>query len=201
MFSMGVDISDFNNDGYPDIVSLDMLGESNYRKKTTISYSNYETVFLNQKWDYETQHSRNMLHLGNGNNIPFSEIGMLSEIYQTDWSWSPLFFDADNDGLRDLFITNGFPRDITDKDFSDFRQSVARFVNSSVLLDCIPVVKQSNYSFKNNGDLTFSDKSNDWGLEIPSFSNGAAYADLDKDGDLDYIVNNINDEAFIFNNT
>ena len=201
MFSMGVDISDFNNDGYPDIVSLDMLGESNYRKKTTISYSNYETVFLNQKWDYETQHSRNMLHLGNGNNVPFSEIGMLSEIYQTDWSWSPLFFDADNDGLRDLFITNGFPRDITDKDFSDFRQSVARFVNSSILLDCIPVVKQSNYSFKNNGDLTFSDKSNDWGLEIPSFSNGAAYADLDKDGDLDYIVNNINDEAFIFNNT
>ena len=82
-----------------------------------------------------------MLHLGNGNNIPFSEIGMFSEIYQTDWSWSPLFFDADNDGLKDLFVTNGFPRDITDKDFSDFRQSVSRYVNNSSLLDCIPVVK------------------------------------------------------------
>ena len=201
MFSMGVDISDFNNDGYPDIVSLDMLGETNYRKKTTISYSNYETVLLNKKWDYQTQHSRNMLHLGNGNNIPFSEIGMLSEIYQTDWSWSPLFFDADNDGLKDLFVTNGFPRDITDKDFSDFRQSVSRYVNNSSILDCIPVVKKPNYSFKNNGDLTFSDKSSDWGLGIDSFSNGAAYADLDKDGDLDYIINNINDEAFIFKNT
>tara|TARA_B100000614_G_scaffold262680_1_gene297627 strand:- start:1297 stop:4632 length:3336 start_codon:yes stop_codon:yes gene_type:complete len=201
MFSMGVDISDFNNDGYPDIVSLDMLGETNYRKKTTISYSNYETVLLNKKWDYQTQHSRNMLHLGNGNNVPFSEIGMLSEIYQTDWSWSPLFFDADNDGLKDLFVTNGFPRDITDKDFSDFRQSVSRYVNNSSLLDCIPVVKKPNYSFKNNGDLTFSDKSYDWGLGIDSFSNGAAYADLDNDGDLDYIINNINDEAFIFKNT
>ena len=118
---------------------------------------------------------------------------MLSEIYQTDWSWSPLFFDADNDGLKDLFVTNGFPRDITDKDFSDFRQSVSRYVNNSSILDCIPVVKKPNYSFKNNGDLTFSDKSSDWGLGIDSFSNGAAYADLDKDGDLDYIINNIND--------
>ena len=132
---------------------------------------------------YQDQHMRNMLFKNNGSNLPFSEIGQFSGIYQTDWSWSPLFADFDNDGNRDLFITNGFPRDITDKDFSDFRQSVARFVNSSILLDCIPVVKQSNYSFKNNGDLTFSDKSNDWGLEIPSFSNGAAYADLDKDGD------------------
>ena len=157
MFSMGVDVADFNNDGFKDIISLDMLGESNYRKKTTISYSNYEKVILNRKWNYETQHSRNMLHLGNGNQQPLSEVGMLADIYQTDWSWAPLFFDADNDGDKDLFITNGFPRDITDKDFSDFRQSVARFVSSEVLLDCIPVVKQKNYAYQNNGSLAFED--------------------------------------------
>jgi hypothetical protein len=200
MFSMGVDISDFNNDGYQDIISLDMLGESNYRKKTTISFSSYEPVVLNKRFGYETQHSRNMLQIGNGSENPFSEIGMLADVYQTDWSWSPLFFDADNDGLRDLFITNGFPRDITDKDFSDYRLSVARFASTKILLDSIPIIKQANYSFKNNGDLTFSDISNSWGLDIPSFSNGAVYSDLDNDGDLDYIVNNINDEAFIFEN-
>ena len=131
-----------------------------------------------------------MLHLGNGAEVPFSEIGLLSNIYQTDWSWSPLFFDANNDGLRDLFITNGFPRDITDKDFSDFRLQVQRFVNPKVLLDSIPIIKQSNYSFINNGDLTFSDSSVSWGIDKPSFSNGAVFSDLDNDGDLDYIVNN-----------
>ena len=200
MFSMGVDISDFNNDGYQDIISLDMLGESNYRKKTTISFSSYEPVILTKRFGYETQHIRNMLHLGNGAEDPFSEIGLLSNIYQTDWSWSPLFFDADNDGLRDLFITNGFPRDITDKDFSDFRFQVHRFASNNVLFDSIPVIKQSNYSFINNGDLTFSDTSVSWGIDTPSFSNGAAFSDLDNDGDLDYIVNNINDKAFIFEN-
>lgn len=200
MFSMGVDVADFNNDGFKDIVSLDMLGESNYRKKTTISYSNYEKVILDRKWNYETQHSRNMLHLGNGNQQPLSEVGMLSGIYQTDWSWAPLFFDADNDGQKDLFITNGFPRDITDKDFADFRQSVSRFVDSDILLDCIPVVKQKNYAYRNLGQLAFEDKSEQWGLGIPSFSNGAVFTDLDNDGDLDYVVNNINDTAFIFEN-
>ncbi len=200
MFSMGVDVADFNNDGFNDIISLDMLGESNYRKKTTISYSNYEKVILNRKWNYETQHSRNMLHLGNGNQQPLSEVGMLADIYQTDWSWAPLFFDADNDGDKDLFITNGFPRDITDKDFSDFRQSVARFVSSEVLLDCIPVVKQKNYAYQNNGSLAFEDVGDPWGIGISSFSNGAVFSDLDNDGDLDYVVNNINDSAFVFEN-
>ena len=201
MFSMGVDVADFNNDGFKDIISLDMLGESNYRKKTTISYSNYEKVILDRKWNYETQHSRNMLHLGNGNQQPLSEVGMLADIYQTDWSWAPLFFDADNDGDKDLFITNGFPRDITDKDFSDFRQSVARFVNSDILLDCIPIVKQKNYAYQNKGALAFEDVGDQWGIGIPSFSNGAVFSDLDNDGDLDYVVNNINDPAFVFENT
>jgi hypothetical protein len=201
MFSMGVDVADFNNDGFKDIISLDMLGESNYRKKTTISYSNYEKVILDRKWNYETQHSRNMLHLGNGNQQPLSEVGMLADIYQTDWSWAPLFFDADNDGDKDLFITNGFPRDITDKDFSDFRQSVARFVNSDILLDCIPIVKKKNYAYQNKGALAFEDVGDQWGIGIPSFSNGAVFSDLDNDGDLDYVVNNINDPAFVFENT
>lgn len=201
MFSMGVDVADFNNDGFKDIISLDMLGESNYRKKTTISYSNYEKVILDRKWNYETQHSRNMLHLGNGNQQPLSEVGMLADIYQTDWSWAPLFFDADNDGDKDLFITNGFPRDITDKDFSDFRQSVARFVDSDILLDCIPIVKQKNYAYQNKGTLAFEDVGDQWGIGIPSFSNGAVFSDLDNDGDLDYVVNNINDPAFVFENT
>ena len=200
LFSMGVDIADFNNDGFQDIITLDMLGESNYRKKTTISESNPQVVFLNQKWGYAPQHSRNMLHLGGGAKNMFNEIGMLAEIYQTDWSWSPLFFDADNDGHRDLFITNGFSRDITDKDFSNYRQAVARYTKAKYLLDSIPVIKQPNYSFKNKGGLLFTDSSESWGLNIPSFSNGAAYVDLDNDGDLDYVTNNINDTAFVFEN-
>ena len=200
MFTMGVDASDFDNDGSEDIVTLDMLGETNYRKKTTISYSSYESVLLNKKWGYQTQHSRNMLHKSNGVQSPFSEVGMFSGVYQTDWSWSPLFFDADNDSRRDLFITNGFPRDITDKDFSDFRQSVSRFVNPSVILDCIPVVKQSNYVFKNLGGFTFEDTTMDWGMSLPSFSNGAIFTDLDNDGDLDYVINNINDHSFVYEN-
>ena len=126
---------------------------------------------------------------------------MLSGIYQTDWSWSPLFFDADNDGYKDLFITNGFPRDITDKDFSDFRRAVSPFIDSTILLDCIPIVKQKNYAYRNLGKLIFEDKSDDWGIGIPSFSNGAVFSDLDNDGDLDYVVNNINDLAFVFENT
>lgn len=200
MFSMGVDASDFNNDGYYDVVMADMLGESNYRKKTTISLSNYQKTFLDQKWGYASQHSRNMLHKGTPPNSSFSEVGMFAGVYQTDWSWSPLFFDADNDGLEDLFITNGFPRDVTDKDFSNFRQSVENFVSEKILLPQIPIIKQPNYAFKNSGDIAFNDVSSSWGLSIDSFSNGAVYADLDNDGDLDYVVNNINDEAFIFEN-
>jgi enediyne biosynthesis protein E4 len=200
-FSMGLDVSDYNNDGYLDIVSLDMLGETNYRMKTTLSNTNYISYVLNERWDYEYQYMRNMLHMGNGPDVPYSEIGLLAGISQTDWSWSPLFMDIDNDGYRDLLITNGFPRDITDRDFGDFRIAVHRFYKPSEILDSIPSIKISNYAFKNNGNSTFKDIGDSWGLDIPSFSNGAAFADLDKDGDLDYVVNNINDEAFIFENT
>ena len=200
MFSMGVDASDINNDGYDDIIFLDMLGESNYRKKTTITLSNYQKTLLDQRWDYESQHSRNMLHLGTPRGLPSSEVGMFFDVYQTDWSWSPLFFDADNDGYKDLFITNGFPRDITDKDFTNFRQGVENFVSSEVLLTKVPVIKQKNYAYHNKGGKRFENKSDEWGLGISSFSNGSVFSDLDNDGDLDYVVNNIHEAAFVFEN-
>lgn len=199
-FSMGNDISDFNNDGYLDIITLDMLGETNYRLKTTIRDTKYNDYVMNKRYGYSHQYMRNMLQVGQGPNVPYSEIGLLAGVSRTDWSWSPLFFDADNDGYKDLFITNGFPRDITDLDFGEFNFNVRRFLSPSQILDSIPVVKIPNYSFQNTKKGTFNDSSNDWGLDIPSFSNGAAYCDFDNDGDLDYVVNNINDEAFLFQN-
>ncbi|MEB2774510.1 VCBS repeat-containing protein [Algoriphagus sp. D3-2-R+10] len=200
-FSMGADISDFNNDTRPDIITLDMLGEDNYRKKTTIGNNSYQVYLSNEQWGYEYQYVRNMLHMNNGADVPFSEIGMMAGIYQTDWSWAPLFGDVDNDGHRDLLVTNGFPRDITDKDFANYRADVGNIASDRQLLDSIPIVKIPNYAFKNKGDLTFSDEGSAWGLDKPSFSYGAAFVDLDNDGDLDYVVNNINDPAFVFENT
>lgn len=200
-FSMGSDISDYDNDGLLDILTLDMLGESNQRLKTTIGNTNYLEYTLNKKYGYEYQYMRNMLHKGTGPDGNYSEIGLMAGIAKTDWSWSPLFMDADNDGLRDLFITNGFPRDITDKDFGDFAVSAGPYLSPFKILDSIPVVKLPNYAYFNKGDWMFEERTQDWGLSIPSFSNGAAFVDLDQDGDLDYVVNNINDEAFIFENT
>ncbi|TLF42258.1 VCBS repeat-containing protein [Maribacter aurantiacus] len=199
-FSMGNDISDFNNDGYLDIITLDMLGETNQRLKTTIASNNYTNYVLNERYNYEYQYSRNMLQKGNGNGVPFSEIGLMSGVSKTDWSWSPLFADMNNDGHKDLLITNGFPRDITDLDFGDFNFNVSRYLKPGQILDSIPTIKIPNYVYVNNGKDTFEDKGEEWGLNIPSFSNGAAFADLDNDGDLDYVVNNINDPAFIFRN-
>jgi hypothetical protein len=199
-FSMGSDIADFNNDGLPDILSIDMLGEDNYRKKTTIGKNVYQTYINNEQFGYEYQYVRNMLHVNNGPGIPFSEVGLLAGIYQTDWSWAPLFGDVDNDGRRDLLITNGFPRDITDKDFANYRADVGNVASVRQLLDSIPIVKIPNYSYRNVGNLSFEDSGEAWGLNVPSFSNGAALVDLDGDGDLDYVVNNINDPAFVFEN-
>ncbi|MEQ9373811.1 MAG: VCBS repeat-containing protein, partial [Imperialibacter sp.] len=200
-FSMGNDIADINNDGWVDIVTLDMLPETNFRKKTTIGKNVYQVYINNEKFDYEYQHVRNMLQLNNGAGIPFSEIGFMSEIFETDWSWSPLLADVDNDGDRDLLVTNGFPKDITDKDFASYRADVGNIAGPDMLVDSIPVVKISNFAFENNGDLTFSDATRKWGLYKPSFSNGAAFIDLDNDGDLDYVVNTIDDLALVYENT
>jgi len=199
-FSMGSDIADFNNDGYLDIVTLDMLGETNYRLKTTIKTTKYNDYQMNDRYGYDYQYMRNMLQMGQGPDMPFSEIGLMAGIAKTDWSWSPLFVDVDNDGRKDVLITNGFPRDITDLDFGEFNFNVQKYLTTSQILDSIPVVKIPNYAYQNVGNGQFKDVGKEWGLSIPSFSNGAAFADLDADGDLDYVVNNINDEAFIFKN-
>lgn len=202
-FSMGNDAADFNNDAMPDILTTDMLPETNDRKKTTIGNKTYLTYIHNTQYNYEPQYVRNMLHLNNGldKGVQFSEIGQLSGIHQTEWSWSPLFADFDNDGYKDLVITNGFPKDVTDKDFANYRSTIGNIASLALLNDSIPVVKTPNYIFRNKGDLTFEDVTDQWGFKTPSFSNGAAFADLDNDGDLDYVVNNINDPAFIYENT
>lgn len=199
MFSMGNDIADFNNDGLPDIITLDMLPEGNLRRKTVIGGTSYSSYLNNERYGYAHQYIRNVLQLNNGDGT-FSEIGQLAGVHQTEWSWSPLFADIDNDGHRDLLVTNGFPRDITDKDFANFRAETSTVAEVKDQIDSIPVVKIANYAFKNNGDLTFADVTKAWGLNDPAFSNGASFADFDNDGDLDYIINNINDGVLLYEN-
>ena len=201
LFSMGIDIADVNNDQFPDIITLDMLPENNLRRKTVSGAgATYYNYINNIEYGYEFQYMRNMLQANNGDGT-FSEIGQMSGLHQTEWSWSSLFMDVDNDGYRDLMITNGFPKDVTDKDYVMFKREVGAFKNYRSLIDSIPVLKVPNYAFQNHGGFTFSDKTKEWGLDAPSFSNGAAFADLDNDGDLDYVINNINDVASLYENT
>src|SRR6267154_887687 len=205
--AMGNDIADINNDGLVDIVELDMLPEDNLRWKVTIMGNNYDEFENGVKFGYEPQYIRNTLQLNNGNGS-FSEIGYLAGIEATDWSWSPLLADYDNDGLKDLFVTTGYRQDITNLDFIKFSERTLRMGTVEAnkkeridMLNKIPGIKVHNYIYKNNGDLTFSDQSKSWGLSEPSFSNGAAYADLDNDGDLDLVINNIDAPATLLKNT
>ena len=205
--AMGNDVADINNDGLVDIVELDMLPEDNLRWKVTIMGNNYDEFENTLKFGYEPQYIRNTLQLNNGNGS-FSEIGYLAGIEATDWSWSPLLADYDNDGLKDLFITNGYRQDITNLDFIKFSERTLRMGTEEgnkkerlAMLEKIPGIKVHNYIYKNRGDLTFSDQSKSWGLSAPGFSNGAAYADLDNDGDLDLVLNNIDEPATLYKNS
>ena len=203
---MGSNIADINNDGLEDIVVLDMMPQDNKRLKQTVGYFSYNKHHRDTDLGYVPQYIRNTLQLNNGNGS-FSEIGQLSGIYSTDWSWSPLLADFDNDGLKDIFITNGYRRDVTNLDFIVYGQQASTFGTEEGIrkdrlakLTKLPEVKLPNYIYHNNGNLTFTDTSEKWGITEPSYSNGAAYADLDNDGDLDIIVNNIDDEAFLLKN-
>ncbi len=203
--SMGDDIADVNNDGNPDMFTLDMLPENYPKRKQTINGFSYIFYVNDEKYGYEHQYLRNMLHLHNGflngKMLPYSEVGQMMGIYKTDWSWSPLFADYDNDGYKDLIVTNGFPKDMTDKDWTRFKVKAANsFASDDALMDMAPSVKIPNIAFKNEGTKGFVKQKN-WLPNVPSYSYGAAFVDLDNDGDLDYVVNNLDDEAFILKNT
>ncbi|MFN4144363.1 MAG: FG-GAP-like repeat-containing protein [Runella sp.] len=203
--AMGNDVADINNDGLADIIALDMLPKDNERKKKLMGANSYQTYLNNDIYNFNHQYVRNTLQLNMGNkphtNEPiFADISLLANVAETDWSWTPLLADFDHDGWRDLVITNGFPRDVTDRDFAQFRSESSSIASKEYLLGQIPIVKIPNYAFRNKGDLTFEDVSEKWGIKTPSFTNGAAYADLDGDGDLDMVMNNINDSAFVYQN-
>ena len=204
--AMGSDVADLNNDGFPDLISLEMLPEDNLRKKRMLSGNEYYNYFNSSQFGYEHQYVRNMLQLNSGptplGHPVFSDIGFLAGMYQTDWSWCPLVADFDNDGLRDLVISNGLPRDVTDLDYISYDngQGGGTANLSLKMAHTLPVVHIPNYAFKNRNGLEFQNTTAAWGLDTSSFSNGSAYADLDNDGDLDLVVNNINSEAFVYEN-
>lgn len=211
--SMGCDVADFNNDGLVDVFTLDMFAEDNYRQKMMFSQIFHNRRHMELENGYEPQYTRNMLQTHRGFNADgepyFSEIGQLAGISQTDWSWSALFADFDNDGMKDLFISNGLPKDITNLDLISLRQKLmssrGQTLNSFMdragqFIDSIQSLSRENYIFRNNGDMTFEDKSLDWGIGVQGYSNGAIYADLDLDGDLEIVTNNINGPCFIYRN-
>jgi ASPIC and UnbV/FG-GAP-like repeat len=207
---MGQDVIDINNDGLADVVELDMNPEDNYRKKMMMGSNNYTSYQNSDYFGYQYQYVRNTLQLNQGPRVNgndsigdpvFSDIGFYSGISETDWSWTPVVADFDNDGYRDVIITNGYPKDVTDHDFVSFRNNASNLLSREDLVKLIPQVKIHKYAFRNNGNLNFSDVSGEWGLMKTSFSNGAVYADLDNDGALDLVINNINDEASVYRNT
>ncbi len=205
--SMGADMADINNDGLPEIFATEMLPESDYRRKTTVQFEDLNVFELKKQRGFYNQYMHNTLQLNTGNGV-FSEIAHFAGVEATDWSWGALLFDADNDGLRDIFVCNGIYHNLTNQDFIDFfaNDVVQKMVltgekeSFDKVLAKMPSEPLANKFFRNNGDLTFADVTRQWAGDLPSFSNGAAYGDLDNDGDLDLVVNNVNQEAFLMQN-
>jgi enediyne biosynthesis protein E4 len=205
--SMGADMADINNDSRPDIFCTDMLPESDYRLKTTTKFDDYDFFNAKVRGSFHFQYLHNDLQLNNGDGT-FSEIAPLAGVHATDWSWGALMFDFNNDGWKDIFVSNGIYRDLTDQDYIDFlgnpavRQQVANAgkFDLKAFLDKLPSTPIPNYGFVNQKNLLFSNDSYNLGLAQPSFSNGAAYGDLDNDGDQDLVVNNVNMECFVYRN-
>ena len=210
--SMGGDIADLNNDGFMDIISTDMLPEDDYRLKTTFTFETFDFNEKKIEWGYYHQLSQNVLQLNRGfdseHRVSFSEIGLLAGVAKTDWSWGAFIVDLDNDGLKDIFVSNGIFRDVTDQDYMTYlmqKDNIRKILRGDridfpELIQKMPSTKLRNYAFRNNGDLTFSNHAEAWGLDTLSFSNGVAYGDLDGDGDNDLVINNVNQPAFVFRN-
>jgi len=209
---MGVDIADFNNDARSDIIVVDMLPPGHKRMKMMTPGQNYDHFHMALEMGYEPQYMRNTLQLNRGmfsdSTVRFSEVAFAAGVGSTDWSWAPLFVDLDNDGWKDLFVANGYRKDVTDLDFiffglkgaSPFGTAERRRSRFNAELEKLPEVKLNNYVYRNSGHLAFEDVTVKWGIDIPTFSNGAAYADFDNDGDIDLITNNIDQEVILYEN-